>query len=209
MVNRSRNIWLFNKNKFYDASYLMWTISDFPAYGMLSVWTTHERLSCSYYLGMIDAFQLKHGRKTCCFDCHRQFLPLTHPYQRNKTLFRHKRVVCGTHPYLSWEQIKEHIDYYDSGKLLIVGVTSMFLEICLIIMGFITIDTRRVFWQLSYWKDLILLHNLDVIHIEKIFLPTPWTQYWTSKGKNNKKLRLDLPDIFPRSELNIKAMKKF
>ncbi|KAL1221278.1 hypothetical protein V5N11_032725 [Cardamine amara subsp. amara] len=27
---------------------LMWTISDFPAYGMLSGWTTHGRLSCPY-----------------------------------------------------------------------------------------------------------------------------------------------------------------
>ncbi|XP_024006122.1 uncharacterized protein LOC112082826 [Eutrema salsugineum] len=29
---------------------LMWTISDFPAYGMLSGWTTHGRLSCPYCL---------------------------------------------------------------------------------------------------------------------------------------------------------------
>ena len=39
----------------------MWTISDFPAYGMLSGWTTHGRLSCPYCQDSTDAFQLKNG----------------------------------------------------------------------------------------------------------------------------------------------------
>ena len=90
---------------------LLWTISDFPAYGMLSGWTTHGRLACPYCNGTTFVFQLKNGRKISWFDCHRRFLPIGHPYRRNKNLFRHKRVVRDTPPpYLTGEQIEAQID---------------------------------------------------------------------------------------------------
>ena len=83
----------------------------------LSGWTTHGRLACPYYNGTTDAFQLKNGRKTSWFDCHRRFLPIGHPYRRNKNLFRHKRVVRDTPPpYLTGEQIEAQIDYYGANE---------------------------------------------------------------------------------------------
>jgi len=36
------------KQNFLMRAALMWTINDFPAYGMLSGWSTHEKLACSY-----------------------------------------------------------------------------------------------------------------------------------------------------------------
>ena len=36
------------KQNFVMKACLMWTINDFPAYGMLSGWSTHGRLACSY-----------------------------------------------------------------------------------------------------------------------------------------------------------------
>jgi len=48
-----------SKQNFNMRAVLMWSISDFPAYGMLLAWTTHERLSCPYCMGRTDAFQLK------------------------------------------------------------------------------------------------------------------------------------------------------
>lgn len=57
----------FMKKKIMIRAVLLWTISDFLAYRMLSGWTTHERLSCPYCLGMKDAFRLKNGRKTYWF----------------------------------------------------------------------------------------------------------------------------------------------
>lgn len=53
----------------------MWIISEFLAYAMLFGWTTLGRLSYLYYLGMTDPFQLKYGRKTCWFHCHRLSSP--------------------------------------------------------------------------------------------------------------------------------------
>lgn len=66
---------------------LMWTINDFPAYGMLSGWSTAGRLACPTCKENSKAFTLKRGRKTSWFDCHRQFLPDNHAFRRNKVAF--------------------------------------------------------------------------------------------------------------------------
>jgi hypothetical protein len=36
----------------------MWTINDFPAYGMLSGWSTHGKLACPYCMENNKAFTL-------------------------------------------------------------------------------------------------------------------------------------------------------
>jgi hypothetical protein len=72
---------VYNKQNFQLKAALMWTISDFPAYAMLSGWSTHGKLSCPYCMEHSKAFRLKHGGKTSFFDCHRRFLPMNHPYR--------------------------------------------------------------------------------------------------------------------------------
>jgi len=66
---------------------LLWTISDFPAYSMLSGWTTHGKLSCPVCMESTKSFYLPNGRKTCWFDCQRRFLPHGHPSRRNRKDF--------------------------------------------------------------------------------------------------------------------------
>ena len=69
LIKELKDLWSTSV-RMYDCSMktnltmLLWTISDFHAYGMLSEWTTHGRLSCPYCSGMTNAFQLKNGRKT-------------------------------------------------------------------------------------------------------------------------------------------------
>ena len=68
-------------------------------------------------MGSTCAFQLKPGRKTSWFDCHRRLLPINHPYRRNKTLFMSKVVVRDTAPpYLSEDKIEKDIDYYGAAE---------------------------------------------------------------------------------------------
>jgi len=50
---------------------MMWTVSDFPAYGMLSGWMMAGRLLYPYYMEKTKSFRLKHGNKHSWFDCHR------------------------------------------------------------------------------------------------------------------------------------------
>ncbi|KAL8098118.1 hypothetical protein AgCh_031039 [Apium graveolens] len=71
---------------------LMWTISDFPAYGMLSGWSTHGKLACTYCMEYTKSFTLQKGRKPCWFDCHLWFLPEDHPFRRNRENFKKGKV---------------------------------------------------------------------------------------------------------------------
>ena len=65
---------------------------------------------------------------------------------------------------------------------------------------------KRIFWELPYWKDLLLRHNLDVLHIEKNFFDNIINTLLNVPGKtkDNKNSRLDLHALCSRSELHIK-----
>jgi len=75
------------KQNFLMRAALMWTINDFPAYGMLSAWNTHRKLACPYCMENNKAFTLANGGKASFFYCHRHFLPLNHRYKRNRKDF--------------------------------------------------------------------------------------------------------------------------
>ena len=72
LIDELKDLWsngvqafdISTKQNFSLKVVLMWTISDFPAYGMLSGWTTHGQLACPYCMDETNEFQLKNGRKT-------------------------------------------------------------------------------------------------------------------------------------------------
>lgn len=76
------------KQNFNMKAVLLWTISDFPAYEMLSGWSTHGKFDCPYCMEHNKSFVLKQGRKCCWFDCHGQYLPLEHLFRRDRYSFK-------------------------------------------------------------------------------------------------------------------------
>jgi len=76
----------------------MWTINDFLAYGMLSGWSTHEKLACPYCMENNKAFTIRNRGKASFFDCHRRFLPHNHRYRKNKKDFFVGRVEKDVAP---------------------------------------------------------------------------------------------------------------
>ncbi|XP_033146851.1 uncharacterized protein LOC117133895 [Brassica rapa] len=192
------------KENFQMRAVLMWTISDFPAYGMLSGWTTHGRLSCPYCQDDTDAFQLKNGRKTCWFDCHRRFLPPDHPYRRSKTSFtKNKQVFDGPPEEVSGENLLKQFRDFDAERTPDVGGHE---NIRVSAVGELhNWHKKSIFWDLPYWKTHLLRHNLDVMHIEKNFFDNLMNTVLNIQGKtkDNLKSRLDLVDICDRSELHV------
>ncbi|XP_059290605.1 uncharacterized protein LOC132044132 [Lycium ferocissimum] len=75
------------KQNFQLRAALMWTIIDFPAYSMLSGWSTAGKLACPYCMEETQSFRLQHGRKTSWFDSHRMFLDQHHPFRRDRKNF--------------------------------------------------------------------------------------------------------------------------
>lgn len=51
---------------------LMWTMSYFYVYDMLSDWMSHARMACPYCLNNTQAFCLNNGRRHNWFNCHRK-----------------------------------------------------------------------------------------------------------------------------------------
>ena len=149
------------KQNFLLRAVLMWTINDFLAYAMLSGWTTHGRLACPYCMDKTKAFQLKNGRKTSWFDCHQCFLPTDHYYRRNTKKFKRGRVVNDNPPDLrTGEELLKEIECCpktvvcggNHGRLRGYGKTHNWHK-------------QSILWELPYWKNLMLRHNLDVMHI--------------------------------------------
>jgi hypothetical protein len=80
---------------------LMWTINDFPAYEMVSSWSTHAKLASSYYIKNNKAFMLTNDGKMF-FYCHRQLLLTDHKYRKNINDFFVGRVKRDVALVLPW-----------------------------------------------------------------------------------------------------------
>ncbi|KAK2417513.1 hypothetical protein QL285_039804 [Trifolium repens] len=191
------------KRNFTMKAALMWTINDFPAYGMLSGWGTHGKLACPICMEDTKAFTLKNGGKATWFDCHRRFLPLSHQFRRNKNAFVKGEVETRLPPeYLTGEQVWDKVK--DKPKVQVVG------GVALKPRGYGLTHNwtkKSIFWDLPYWKDNLLRHNLDVMHIEKNVFENVFNTVMNVKGKtkDNDKARKDIAIYCKRNDLLLKT----
>lgn len=139
----------------------MWTINNFPIHGMLLGRSTAGCLACPHCIGDGTTYQLQHGRKPCWFECHCRFLDADHPYCRNVINFTERRMESNPPPpsltsRQVWEIVYQLPKVHETGH---IGV----------LLGFGSThnwNKQSIFWDLPYWKDHAICHNLDVMHIE-------------------------------------------
>ncbi|KAL3504026.1 hypothetical protein ACH5RR_033867 [Cinchona calisaya] len=67
---------------------------------------------------------------------------------------------------------------------------------------------RSIFWDLPYWKDNLIHHNLDVMHIEKNIFGNVFHIMMDNKDrtKDKAKARKDLSIYCGQHELELKAL---
>ncbi|WMV50469.1 hypothetical protein MTR67_043854 [Solanum verrucosum] len=205
LIDELKQLWVQGVETFYVSlkqnfnlrTALMWTINDFPAYGMLSGWMTAGKLACPCCMENTKSFTLKHGRKNSWFDCHRQFLSMDHEFRSMKNAFRKNTVEQGCPPpILTGEQVWERVQQFPKVteeqpyKFDGYGVAHNWTK-------------QSIFWELPYWKDNLLRHNLDVMHIEKNYFDNLFNTVIDVNGKtkDNVKARMDLPEYCRRKEL--------
>ncbi|PNX88299.1 hypothetical protein L195_g044402 [Trifolium pratense] len=171
---------------------LMWTINDFPAYGMLSGWVTQGKLACPHCMKHTKAFILYRGGKNSWFDCHHRFLPSDHSFRRSKRRFTKNRDEKDGPPCIStgqdvWKVVSSFPKVTEIGwKRKLKEFKGYGLEH--------NWKKQSIFWDLPYWKDNLLRHNLDVMHIEKNFFDNIFNTVMNVKGKtkDSEKERQDL-----------------
>ena len=97
LIDELKSLWDVGLTDTYDVASktyfdmraaLLWTVNDFPAYGMLSAWSTHGKLSCPFCMEHTKAFTLRRSGKPTFFDCHRRFLVKSHAFRKNTTKFK-------------------------------------------------------------------------------------------------------------------------
>ncbi|KAK9049104.1 hypothetical protein SSX86_031930 [Deinandra increscens subsp. villosa] len=142
----------YKKECFKLRAMIFCTISDFPAYGNLSGYSTKSKQACPICEDETSYTRLKNSKKTVYMG-HRRFLPLDHVYREKKKEFNGET---------EHRPIRKEFDAYSRVENLntVLGKRSRGEK------GGIW-KKRSIFWDLPYWKDLQVRHCLDVMHIEK------------------------------------------
>ncbi|CAL1361192.1 unnamed protein product [Linum trigynum] len=162
---------------------VLWTISDFPGYAMLSGWSTKGHLACPSCHKYTHSKWLRHGRKFCYLG-HRRFLHANHVFQRYKESFDNTQEFRDAPKPLSGSEVLQELE----GKQVIFGKSSENDPLPH------SWKKCSIFFELPYWKDNILRHNLDVMHIEKNVCDNIlWTLLNVNgRSKDNVNSRLDM-----------------
>ncbi|XP_073152634.1 uncharacterized protein [Henckelia pumila] len=194
---------IHSQTNFTMRAALMWTISDFPAYAMLSGWSTAGKQACPYCMSDSEAFTLAHSGKTSWFDNHRKFLPDDHRLRRKKNMFVRGRIVLHPAPAIrTGTELLNDIDAYGFIPSYDVDSEIRNREIChLARCGW---RRRSILWELPYWRTNLIRHNLDVMHIEKNVFDNVFNTIMNVPGrtKDNAKSRADLVEMRIRTELH-------
>jgi len=182
-----------SRKYFTMRSALMWTINDFPAYGDLSGWSTHGRKACPCCMHETQSTWLTYGKKFC-FMGHRRWLPLDHPWRRNKRRFNGAQEM-GSPPNVPngdeiIRQLECVVNRARTGQKLPPGEVDW--------------KRRSILYDLPYWKDQLLRHNIDVMHTEKNIVDNILGTLLNMSGKtkDNKEARQDLHKMKLRPELH-------
>ena len=207
----------FKKEMFKLHANLMWTISDFPGLGSLSGWNTYTGLACPSCNFQTTPLRLKASRKWC-FMGHRRFLDRRHRFRLNKIHFNGEQEMRSPPRTLSGHEIFEKVKDVEVifGKKAVKEKSVKRTREEQPIEGDSTQcdptkghpqqwKKKSIFFELPYWKDNLLRHNLDPMHIEKNVCDNVLFTLLNDrqKSKDHYKAREDLqnmgirPDLWP------------
>ena len=202
LVKELTELWDFGIQT-YDASQkenfqlhaaLLWTISDFPGYAMLSGWSTKGEYACPVCHKFTHARRLTHSFKYCYMG-HRRFLDSKHKFRKQAQFFD------GTEEYGKRPPLQ-------TGDMIVSELGDLQIKFGKLVKGNPKLPfnwkKRSIFFDLPYWKDNVLRHNLDFMHIEKNVCENIWGTLLDieDKAKDHYNSRRDLREMGIRKELH-------
>ncbi|XP_042950023.1 uncharacterized protein LOC122282129 [Carya illinoinensis] len=188
----------YKRESFQLRAALLWTVNDFPAYANLSGWSTKGKLACPTCNLETNSLWLVNGRKHCYMG-HRRWLVLDHAWRRKKTAFNGKDEHRLKPKILEGQALMEQLHEVSNlqfGKLLKKRKRTL---------NELNWTKKSIFFDLPYWLDLGLRHNLDVMHIEKNICDNVLGTLMNIEGKSKDTAtaRRDLEDLGLRKELHL------
>lgn len=185
----------YKKETFQLHASLLWTINDFPAYGNLSGWCVYGKNACPCCIKDTWSKRYNNSGKVCYLGG-RMFLDLDHKYRYDEKSFDNTKEFRPAPIPPSGSEVLEQL----KNIVFTLGKTTKD-EISGVVKKHVKKESRL--FDLPYWKDNLLRHNLDVMHIEKnvcdniinTLLNVP------KKSKDNLKARRTLEEIWVRIHL--------
>jgi hypothetical protein len=202
LIEDLKNLWegveaydCYKKERFNLRVAYLWSIHDFPAYGIFSGWSCHGTLTCPICGKDTDCFRLEYGGKISYFDCHRCFLANDHPFRLEANAFKKDTIVTkGPPKRLNGSEILTMLNALEENEdgdgYIGYGTEHNWTHKCGL-------------WELPYVKALILMHNIDVMHQERNVAESiiSTCMNLAGKTKDNVKARKDLAQICDRPTL--------
>ena len=185
------------KTNFKMHVWYMYSLHDMPAYGIFCGWCVHGKFPCPVCKAALKFNWLRRGGKYSSFDKHRQFLPLDHPFRRDTNNFT-KDVVVRDHPphIMTGAEVRAQLDtlVFDKKEGRFVGYGEQHAW-----------AQKSGLWRLPYMQDLLLPHNIDMMHTEKNVAEALWGTIMDipEKSKDNAKARADQEKLCNRPKLVI------
>ncbi|XP_066167015.1 uncharacterized protein [Oryza sativa Japonica Group] len=189
----------FSARKFNLRAAVLWCIHDYPALSTLSGRTTKGYYACIH----CDKNPLSRAlRNKIGYFGHRRFLPRTHAWRRSHAFDGHheNQVEPGK---FSTDEVLEQLEKvkdvrpgkHDTSKKRKRGENE----------GPLIYSRKVSLWKLPYWKDLLLPHNLDVMHFEKNICDNILGTLLKIEGKTKDTVnsRIDLHDMNKRHNLHL------
>ncbi|KAI5350928.1 hypothetical protein L3X38_003819 [Prunus dulcis] len=163
---------------------VVWTVNDFPAYAMVSEWSTKGYMACP--LCKEDVTFDWHARKVCYLG-HRRWLPWDHEWREKDKEFDGNIERRLRPREWSGDEILEQLnglDFAPFGKIVSRTRPSTHMNW----------THKPMFFELPYWSKLKLRHNLDVMDVKKNVFDTLVGTILDIEGKTKDtiKARLDL-----------------
>ncbi|XP_071687306.1 uncharacterized protein [Rutidosis leptorrhynchoides] len=182
-------------NNFQMRTGMVWTISNFPAYANLSGWSTKGKLACPSCHKRTKWIRLRRSRKFV-FMGHRRLLSKRHAYRKDKNSFDGTKELETKPTFLTGSDVLNElngIDEFKFGKLVKDNPVLPY-----------NWKKRSIFFKLPYWKDNLIQHNLDVMHIEKNVCDSVIGTLMNLDGKTKDHIngRYDLEEMGIRKKLH-------
>ncbi|CAL2237470.1 unnamed protein product [Prunus armeniaca] len=201
LVDELKDLWT-NGVRTYDKSTgkmftlraaVMWTVNDFPAYAMVSGWSTKGYMTCP--VCKEDVTFGWHAGKVCYLG-HRRCLPWDHEWREKDKEFDGNTERRLRPREWSGDEILDQLnrlDFAPFGKTVSRIRPSTHMNW----------THKPMFFELPYWSKLKLRHNLDVMHVEKNVFDTLVGTILDIEGKTKDtiKARLDLERMGIRRSL--------
>ncbi|OAO89364.1 hypothetical protein AXX17_ATUG01290 [Arabidopsis thaliana] len=210
----------FAKENFTLRAMLLWSISDYPALGTLSRCKVKGKQACNVCGKDTPSRWLKFSRKFVYMG-NRKRLPPGHRYRYRKAWFDNTVEEGNANRIQTSAEIYETLQAFrnDFGKPLDKENKRKRTELeddevvqeeeCEESNDLWRWKKRSIFFELPYWKDLPVRHNIDVMHVEKNVSDAILSILMQSaKSKDGLKARKDLEDIGIRNNLHTEVRGK-